>query len=225
MLNKLVIFILILCSFIATAQTDIYYNRSKSIPSSGTNSGYSTGSSLSLPSITKDPKLPSTSYQKPSFMTEQPKDIGFTLKKETFVNPGDKTKSDLQNKINQQIQEGDITDLAPFKRDIDFGLIKTERSKVIIRFRDYGMIDGDYIKIVKDNSIHTDNIFIGYDWKEYEIFVNEGFNKIDIVALNMGTSMPNTTQLEIYDSSGILLQPDLTILYTGFKASIVSIKE
>ena len=60
-----------------------------------------------------------------------------------------------------------------------------------------------------------------YKW----IDISEGFNKIDFVALNQGTSGPNTAAFSVFDDSGRLITSNEWNLTTGIKASIVVIKE
>jgi hypothetical protein len=55
--------------------------------------------------------------------------------------------------------------------------------------------------------------------------LEKGFNKIDFEALNQGSSGPNTAQFQIFDDKGVLISSSQWNLGTGFKATIVLVKE
>jgi hypothetical protein len=40
------------------------------------------------------------------------------------------------------------------------------------------------------------------NFKGFEIVLEKGFNKIDFVALNQGSSGPNTAEFKVYDDKG-----------------------
>ena len=51
------------------------------------------------------------------------------------------------------------------------------------------------------------------------------FNTINFVALNEGLSSPNTAQLKVFDADGNLLASNRWLIRTGFKASLIIVKE
>ena len=55
--------------------------------------------------------------------------------------------------------------------------------------------------------------------------LKEGFNKIDFVALNQGSSGPNTAELRIYDDSENLLSANQWNLATGSTATLIIVKK
>ena len=52
-----------------------------------------------------------------------------------------------------------------------------------------------------------------------------GFNKIDFVALNQGTSGPNTAEVRVFDDQGNLIGSNRWNLATGVKATYIIVKE
>ena len=52
-----------------------------------------------------------------------------------------------------------------------------------------------------------------------------GFNKIDFVALNQGTSGPNTAEVRVFDDEGKLVGANRWNLATGVKATYIIVKE
>jgi hypothetical protein len=63
------------------------------------------------------------------------------------------------------------------------------------------------------------------DYKGFDIVLEKGFNKIDFEALNQGTSGPNTAQFQVFDDKGALISSSQWNLGTGFKATIILVKE
>ena len=61
--------------------------------------------------------------------------------------------------------------------------------------------------------------------KGFEIVLEKGFNKIDFEALNQGSSGPNTAEFKVYDDKGSLISASQWNLGTGFKATIILVKE
>jgi hypothetical protein len=53
----------------------------------------------------------------------------------------------------------------------------------------------------------------------------KGFNKVDFEAINQGESGPNTAEFQVYDDKGQLISANQWNLATGFKASIILIKD
>jgi hypothetical protein len=62
-------------------------------------------------------------------------------------------------------------------------------------------------------------------FQEIEITLKSGFNKIEFEAINQGTSGPNTAEFQVYDDKGVQVSSNQWNLATGFKASIIVVKE
>lgn len=62
-------------------------------------------------------------------------------------------------------------------------------------------------------------------FKEFKVNLIPGINKIDFEALNEGAASPNTAQFEVYDDKGNTVTNQPWNVGTGYKATIVLIKE
>ena len=115
---------------------------------------------------------------------------------------------------------------AYFQRDQKLGELVTKSKFLILRFRDYGDIDGDIVRIIVNDKEIVHRAGLVGSFSEIKIDLDkEGFYKIDFMALNMGRFAPNTAQLKIIDDRFEQVVNDKWALSTGFKATIVIIKE
>lgn len=137
-----------------------------------------------------------------------------------FANPGDSYKE----KLNNSLQEGG-EDSKIFRKNQYFGDIKSKGDYIKISCRDFGEVDGDEIRILVNDKIVIDRIYLDSNFQSIQLPMIAGFNKIDFEALNQGTSGPNTAQFMIFDDQGQLVASNQWNLGTAFKASIIVIKE
>lgn len=113
-----------------------------------------------------------------------------------------------------------------FQRDQKLGDLFTKSKFLIIRFRDYGQVDGDIIRLIINDEVRVHRAILGSGFSEIKVDLNKvGFYKIDFMALNMGRFAPNTAQLKIIDDQFEQILNDKWALSTGFKATVVVIKE
>ncbi len=95
-----------------------------------------------------------------------------------------------------------------------------------MKFRDFGAIDGDLIKVSTNDAVIKDQIFLDSNFKDVKINLVDGFNKLDFEALNIGSLGGNTAEIQVYDDKGALVTTDYwDNLAAGFRASIVVTKE
>jgi len=109
--------------------------------------------------------------------------------------------------------------------DQDLGDIVTRSKYAIIKFKDYGNVDGDLIRLLVNDDIKLHRISLGGNFSEIKLQLKEGFNKIDFLALNVGLFAPNTAQLKVIDDQGNVLHNNQWALSTGFKATMILIKQ
>jgi len=109
--------------------------------------------------------------------------------------------------------------------DQDLGDIVTTSKYAIIKFKDYGQVDGDLIRLLVNDQIKLHRISLNGSFSEIRLNLKEGFNKIDFLALNVGLFAPNTAQLKVIDDKGNVLHNNQWALSTGFKATILLIKQ
>lgn len=176
------------------------------------------GSSLNTPSITAPSVFSPNSTPKTktsSLNTEKP--LQFTQTND-FANPGDRFRDKLNTKEGGE-------DSKIFRKNQYFGDIKSKAEYVRISYRDFGEVDGDEIKIWVNDKVVVERIFLEGDFQGIQLGLEKGFNKIDFEALNQGSSGPNTAQFQIYDDKGQLVSGNQWNLATGFKATIIIVKE
>jgi len=115
---------------------------------------------------------------------------------------------------------------AYFQRNQKLGDIRTKSKFLILKFRDYGRIDGDIVRLIVNDKIVVHRATLVNGFSQYKVNLpKEGFYKIDFMALNMGALVPNTAQLKIIDDQSSEILNDRWALSTGFKATVVIIKE
>ncbi len=173
--------------------------------------------SINFPAITP----PSSSFNSPTPTTT--KQIGETSKitmtsNQDFKNPGDVYMDNLNKKKEEGIYKA-------FRQNQNLGDFKTKSKYVRIRCRDYGEIDGDEVNILVNGILVNSYVLLTGDYKEFEIGLINGFNKIDFLALNQGLLGPNTAEFEIFDDQGVLISSNLWNLATGFKGTVIMVKE
>jgi hypothetical protein len=109
--------------------------------------------------------------------------------------------------------------------DQDLGGFRTNSNSVNIICRDFQFPDGDRVTIMLNNIPVVTNIVLKQQYQSYTIPLEIGVNKISFVALNQGSSGPNTAAFKVYDDSGILLSSNEWNLATNAKATIVIAKD
>jgi hypothetical protein len=107
----------------------------------------------------------------------------------------------------------------------DLGGFRTNSSSVNIICRDFQYPDGDRVTIMVNNIPVVTNIILKQQYQSFTIPLEIGVNKISFVALNQGTSGPNTAAFKVYDDSGVLLSSNEWNLATNAKATIVIAKD
>lgn len=211
--HRTLFFCLAFCciSFGVTAQGE-FLNHSNSIPK---------GSGLSSPkTFTPSVFSPTAPPKSPPSSILEDKKLQFTKNNE-FANPGDRYKEKLTNSL----QEGGHQDNKIFRRNEYFGDFKTKGDHVKITYRDFGAVDGDMIKLLVNDRTLISEITLEGEYKSFKLGLEKGFNKIDYEAINEGEAVPNTAEFQVYDDQGNLITMGQWSLATGFKASIIIIRE
>jgi hypothetical protein len=147
-----------------------------------------------------------------------------TMQKKPFMNPGDKIVEKLNKNI--KIGEGDPNiDYSAFRKNESFGEFRTKSESISLNCKDHGEIDGDRISIYINGKLYVEQITLQYDFQKINVNLVKGINKIDFVMLNEGYSSPNTTQYLILDDQNKVISGQVYALATGFKASIIIVRE
>ena len=136
-------------------------------------------------------------------------------------------KSTLTNpvwEIKQKFKEGD-KNISKFAKDFYLGDLRTTSKIVIIKCRDHEYVDGDRIKLMLNNVVIHPNIILKGTYFTIDIELQEGFNTINFIALNEGLSSPNTAELKVFNADGNLIASNRWLITTGYKASLIIVKE
>jgi hypothetical protein len=142
------------------------------------------------------------------------------LQTNDFINPGD----EYVEKLNKN-SGGDGGDYTLFRKNQYLGDFKTSSKKVTISYRDHQAVDGDEIRIWVNDRIVQSRVGLDSSAQGFELDLEPGFNKIDFEAMNQGASGPNTAEFRIYDENGGVISSNRWDLATGFKATIIVVKQ
>lgn len=174
----------------------------------------SPSSSSPFPPSFNDP-MPSTSTrsipEKSNFKFDQSND---------FIRRGD----EYLQKLNTN-KGGDGGDYKAFRKNQYLGDFKTNSKIVNISYRDHQAEDGDEVRIWVNDRIVKSRIYLTNRLQGFDLELKPGFNKIEFEALNQGASGPNTAEFTVVDDNGNKISSNRWDLATGFKASIIIVKE
>lgn len=112
-----------------------------------------------------------------------------------------------------------------YRRNQYLGSFKTQSFTSTIRYRDAAFVDGDKIKVYLNDKVIQPEVSLNAEFDGFKITLVKGINKIDFEALNEGFASPNTAQFEVYDDKGIVISSSQWNVGTGYKATIILIKE
>ena len=129
-----------------------------------------------------------------------------------------------EKKLNASKGNNDESTI-PFRGNQFLGEFRTGTNAVGIIYRDFGLVDGDIIRVLVNDKVVVYEVHLAGNFQELNLPLEKGFNKVEFQALNQGTSGPNTAEFQVYDDKGVLISSNQWNLATGFKASIVIVKE
>ncbi len=223
---KRILFIIILVGITSKSFSQIESNtKFKAIPPLNT----SVKPKKEIPKIPEKPSIPVPNvFANINILNTKPKpnnsfQMGKTnpfsmIQKNDFVNPGDL----IARKLNKK---PDNEDQIVYRRNQNLGDFKTNSVTAKVKYRDYGEVDGDAISVLLNDKVIVSEIFMASEFQEFEITLEKGFNKIDFLALNQGRVGPNTAEFEVFDDKGVLISASQWNLATGFRATIILVKE
>ena len=134
----------------------------------------------------------------------------------------DNTKYYL-TRLNAQANESK-KNINKFKVDMFLGEISTDGDLINIVLRDHEYPDGDIIEVLVNDKIVLPAILLSEKAVGFKLDLKAGFNVIDFVALNQGSSGPNTAEVRVYDDIGNLVGNNRWNLATGVKATYIVYK-
>jgi hypothetical protein len=109
--------------------------------------------------------------------------------------------------------------------DMYLGDVKSGGKFVGIVCRDHEFVDGDRVKIYMNDRVIDANTLLTGSFKGINVDLEEGFNRFEFEALNVGSSPPNTAQIDVYNDKGELIYSNKWLLSTGSKATLIITKE
>jgi hypothetical protein len=139
---------------------------------------------------------------------------------EKFLNPGDIYLSKLKGKGAEAGKDPN-----KFRTNQYMGDYRIGGNKARIIFRDHEYPDGDRVRILHNDQVIQPNVLLVERFVGLTVELIPGFNKIDFVALNQGSSGPNTAEVRVYDENGEMTAANQWNLATGVKATYILIKE
>jgi len=107
---------------------------------------------------------------------------------------------------------------------LELGRVETNTRNIRIECRDHSYVDGDRVRLYVNDVVVRSNIVLRGGYYVVEIKLNDGFNRVDIKALNQGTSGPNTAEFNVFDETGNLLASKEWNILTGYIATLVVMK-
>jgi hypothetical protein len=199
-----------------------------------------TGAIPSKPIPRVEVKIPAILEEKPQYSISKPFEIT-KFKKPSKIYDAPKLepskslnqpKSDLnvgkifEEKLNKKPNPGiENSDSKLYRRNMFLGDFKSKAEKIGIFYRDFGLVDGDLIRVLVNDKIVIYEIYLEGNFQQLDIKLEKGINKIDFEALNQGSSGPNTAEFKIYDEKETLISENQWNLGKGFKATILIVKE
>ena len=180
--------------------------------------------SLLRPPAEESPYLKRDFLKKPLDMTDpslDDKDTKINMEEqEKFLNPGDIYLSKLKGK---GVEAG--KDPKKYRTNQYMGDYRIGGNQARIIFRDHEYPDGDRVRILHNDVVIQPNVLLVERFVGLTVELVPGFNKIDFVALNQGSSGPNTAEVRVYDENGDMTAANQWNLATGVRATYILIKE
>lgn len=187
------------------------------------------GSGTAIPNPFSNPKNPVESNPLPEHLKmrdtitplaiNKSKGIQFEPGTTNWYNEGYK----IEKKLNKKPAVADNGQ--GFRSDQYLGDFKSNSKYVTIIYRDHEYPDGDRVKVLLNSNPIMNDILLVSEYRDFNIELTKGFNKIDFQALNQGSSGPNTAEFHVINDKGELIFSNKWNLTTGVKASIVIVKD
>ncbi len=119
---------------------------------------------------------------------------------------------------------GNEVSVKKFKTSLELGKLETDSNSIRIICRDHSFVDGDRVKLYVNEEVIRRSITLKAGYYSVDVQLKDGFNRIDIEALNQGSSGPNTAEFKVLDEKGQLLADKEWNILTGYIATLVVMK-
>lgn len=184
-------------------------------------------------------EIPRTTNTGPIIKAEESKSTGFPiLKREETETESrflkEKPKAiDLRENPNNLMTEADAMKKKwaednevkeEYRMDQSLGSVVTQGKFVEVYCRDHQYIDGDKVQIFVNGELIAASVSLNAGFTPILVTLQDGFNSIEFVALNQGSSGPNTAELRVLSEKGEHLAKKEWNLLTGAKAELIVVK-
>lgn len=139
-----------------------------------------------------------------------------------FLSQSTQNDSDI---LKPQYYNGKDVTNARLTTSQELGRLSTTSDKIRIECRDHSYVDGDRVRVYLNEKVVYRNIGLQGNYFIINIDLEEGFNRIDIEALNQGTSGPNTAEFLVFDKKGYKIADKEWNMETNQIATLVVIKD
>ncbi len=143
----------------------------------------------------------------------------------------DKRRRRMQERTNtnkdvlyKKFWNGNDVSITKLETKLELGKLETNTKRIRIECRDHSYVDGDRVKLYVNEVVIRSSITLQAGYYAIDIDLLDGYNRIDIQALNQGSSGPNTAEFKVYDGHGNLLADQEWNILTGYVATLVVIK-
>ena len=221
---KYYISFLILCFFALSANAQIdSKNKSRSIPAVESKKDSADAKTLLPSKPLNNNTINGISVPKTNTTLNFPKKE-FSMFGEKFGNPGELYEDRLKKQTEDLKTEMGIGARGS-TTDVFYGNFNTKSEFIRVVYRDFGLQDGDLVRISVNDEILEFRVMLTNRNKSFRLMLKKGINKIDFLALNEGNAMPNTAEFHVIDDKGTIITGNKWNLSTGVKATVNVIKE
>lgn len=149
--------------------------------------------------------------------------LGTTKPKQNLMTLSNKPKVDDDVLVKRSFGGKDTSD-PKLESHANLGTVESSTKFVRIEFADYGLVDGDRVRIYLNEKIVEKNITLTGVSAFIELKMKKGYNRIDFSALNQGYAGPNTAAFMVYDDKGKLVVAKAWNLKTNENATLSVIR-
>ena len=154
-----------------------------------------------------------------SLLKKEPIQEEIIFDKEKFDSPTEEYTA----RLNAQMKAEGVSSVVAYS-DVFLGDFEVTTKELTISCRDFGAIDGDIVTIWLNGVRVISGVSLDSNYKKVVLELNEGFNVINIEALNTGELYPNTGQFLFIDANQKLITNQQWCLNSGYKA-VLKIKK
>jgi hypothetical protein len=126
--------------------------------------------------------------------------------------------------LKSKYWNGQDVSVRKFKTSLELGKLETDSNSIRIICRDHSFVDGDRVKLYVNEEVIRRSITLKAGYYSINVQLKDGYNRIDIEALNQGSSGPNTAEFKVLDEKGQLLADKEWNILTGYIATLVVMK-